>query len=634
MTNFFMRRATELIRDDSAFLAIVSPAPLTTFFAPHHRKSSIFDMPVRVIGTPGSGKTMMASLAEFRLVEAVLRDQSSQSARDLAGALAACGLINGKRPAVAAVRIPMEAEYRDFWELPYPDAVKTRLALSLVQARALLGLIRNLTASKRRSIADIRFITRDTSEAHIEHIGGADSEAIRRRALDVQKAIYGVVAGLVPPPIKELPALAKEPYQPLEAIGEIEIDWDGAPIRMRPLIILDDVHTLHPVQLQQIFTSLARREVKVGRWLMMRLDALSPRTIFQSATNSEAANLKADREYLNIFMQSQTQRREERNQFRRMATDMADRYLEHVSTLRERNFRQFGTLVPSTPPRITEAKLRELATAVDKVQRKQKIADSRRTKIDGLVATYLSRTKSPDTAPEVALAMSRILLHRYVNRIEGKSPGLFEEFDPDPKVSLKADQGVADGARIQLAADYGRAFHYGLDDLCDASNENAELFLQLAGVLVERMETRAIRNLDPALSPEEQQEALRAKANEILAGWAFPYVRRARALMEAIATASLEMSLKPNARLGYGANAVGIPMDDFNDIIEQDDDLTQVLKYATGYGVLHVVPNYGQGGKDWCLIEVAGPGCLVHGLTLKRGGFLEWRADRLREIIS
>lgn len=634
MTNFFMRRATELIRDDSAFLAIVSPTPLTTFFAPHHRKSSIFDLPVRVIGTPGSGKTMMASLAEFRLVEAVLRDQSSQTNRDLAGALAACGLIEGKRPAVAAVRIPMEAEYRDFWELPYPDAVKTRLALSLVQARALLGLIRNLTASRRRGLADIRFITRDASEAHIEHIGGADTEAIRKRALDVQKAIYGVVAGLVPPTVENLPALAREPYQPLEAIGEVEIDWDGVPKRMRPLIILDDVHTLHPAQLQQIFTALSRREVTVGRWLMMRLDALSPRTIFQSATNAEAANLKADREYLNIFMQSQTQRREERSQFRRMATDMADRYLEHVSTLRERNYRQFGTLIPSIPPQISEAKLRDLADAVDKVQRRHGIADSRRVKIDALVRTYLSRTKSADRAPEVGLAMTRILLHRYMNRIEGKSPGLFEEFDPDPKISLKADQGVADGARLQLAATYGRPFHYGLDDLCDASNENAELFLQLAGVLVARMETRAIRNLDPALSPEEQQDALKSKANEIVAGWAFPNVRRARVLMDTIAAACREMSLTPNARLGYGANAAGIPMDDFNEIIDRDDDLTQILKYATGYGVLHVIPNYGQGSKDWCLIEVAGPGCLVHGLTLKRGGFLEWRADRLREIVA
>ena len=35
MTNPFLRRATEYIRDNSAFLAIVSPEPLMTFVAKH-----------------------------------------------------------------------------------------------------------------------------------------------------------------------------------------------------------------------------------------------------------------------------------------------------------------------------------------------------------------------------------------------------------------------------------------------------------------------------------------------------------------------------------------------------------------------------------------------------------------------
>lgn len=75
MANPFLRRATEYIRDDASFLAIVSPSPLTTFLARHPRKDDLFDVPVRIVGAPGSGKTMLAMLAEFRLVEAILRDQ-------------------------------------------------------------------------------------------------------------------------------------------------------------------------------------------------------------------------------------------------------------------------------------------------------------------------------------------------------------------------------------------------------------------------------------------------------------------------------------------------------------------------------------------------------------------------------
>ena len=70
MSNPFLRRATEYIRDDSAFLAIVSPEPLMAFVAKHKKRPLLFGQTVRVMGTPGSGKTMMASLVEFRLVEA------------------------------------------------------------------------------------------------------------------------------------------------------------------------------------------------------------------------------------------------------------------------------------------------------------------------------------------------------------------------------------------------------------------------------------------------------------------------------------------------------------------------------------------------------------------------------------
>ena len=48
-------------------MAIVSPAPLTTFLAKHPNKDELFELPVRIIGEPGSGKTMLARLAEFKM---------------------------------------------------------------------------------------------------------------------------------------------------------------------------------------------------------------------------------------------------------------------------------------------------------------------------------------------------------------------------------------------------------------------------------------------------------------------------------------------------------------------------------------------------------------------------------------
>jgi hypothetical protein len=631
MANPFLRRATEYIRDDAVFLEIVSPQPLTTFLARHPRRDDLFDVPVRILGSPGSGKTMLATLAEFRLVETILRDLTSPTNRDLAQALADAGFLTNGAPRIAAVRVPMESEYRDFWELPYDDSVKTKLAMWLIQARTMLALLRSMTALGTRKLEDIRFIPREASEAQLHQIGGLTADGVRKRALEVQKAIYSIGASLLPPRLEDLPAAATEPYQPFDSIRAIELDWMGKRIEVSPLVMLDDVHALHPEQFNQMFAGLAKREMKFGRWLMMRIDALSHGAVFQSADSLQTHNLQLNRDYVDIRMQGIGDRGAERRQFRTIATDMANRYLPLVEALRNRNQLQFARLIPSEPPRLPEGKLSELATTVDRTQRKLEIKPARREQIEQLVQAYLAGTSSGDSMPEVGLAMTRILMHRYHNRIVGMEASLFEEFDPDPKTPLKGDAGVAEGARLHLHEEFGRPLHYGLDNLCDASNENAELFLQLAGALVERMETRAIRNRPIVLSSEVQQAVLTDKANEIMTGWAFPYARRVRALVDAMAKDCLAMSLSDNARLSSGANAIGVPDEEIERLIQSDEELALVLKFAIAHKAVEIQRNYGQGSKKWCLIELSGIVCLAHGLTLKRGGFLEKDLSYVRE---
>ena len=225
MANPFLRRATEYVRDDASFLSIVSPSPLTTFLAKNKHKDDMFEVPVRIIGSPGSGKTMLATLAEFKMVEAILKDPTNATNRTLAAALAEAGLLQSAIPHVAAVRVPMESEYREFWELPYDPAVKTKLAFWLVQARAMLGLIRNLTANRTRDLDGIQFVPRASYEAHLEQIGGLTAQGVRDRALAVQRAIYSVGAGLRPPKLRDLPEDATAPYAPFDAIQRIRIDW-------------------------------------------------------------------------------------------------------------------------------------------------------------------------------------------------------------------------------------------------------------------------------------------------------------------------------------------------------------------------------------------------------------------------
>ncbi|RYG89167.1 MAG: hypothetical protein EON59_01925 [Alphaproteobacteria bacterium] len=630
MSNLFLRRATEYIRDDSAFLALVSPEALNAFVANHPKKSALFDLPVRVIGSPGSGKTMMASLVEIRRVETIARDQSNASNRELASALAASGFLQEGAPRVAAVRIPMEAEYRDFWELPYEEGVRTRLILSLIQARFILGLLRGLTANGRRTLADIRIEGREGSEASMDQIGGTNAEGLYQRAQEVERAVYHVGASLLPPELEDIPAAAREPYQPFETLSRVRILWREEDIELIPLVILDDAHTLHPDQFEALFRILVRREIRIARWVMMRLDALSPSDVFRSRSAESFPGLLRDRDYIDIFMQSESDREVDRRRFRKMAADMADKYLPLVRSLRARNYSEFAPLLTEEPPILLKRRLEELEGVVSGDQRRLRISDERRASLEQVVDRYVRGARSVDLGTDVRLAMLRILMHRYANRT--KQPSLFE--DPEPSRPIAAKSAIADGARFYLSDAFERPLHYGLQTLCDASNENAELFLQLSGALVERMETRVIQNRDPALEPALQQSVLKGRAKDMIQAWAFPYAAKVRRLVDRIAEACLEASREPNARLGAGANAAGILEGDIEVLLASESELAEVLKYAVAYSGLVAVRNYGQGGKLWCLLELPGPASLSYGLTQKRGGFVEWRVDMLAEIVE
>lgn len=633
MANPFLRRATEYVRDDETFLSIVSPAPLTTFLATNKHKDDMFEVPVRIIGAPGSGKTMLATLAEFRMVETILKDETNTTNRTLAAALQQAGFLRDGKPHVAAVRVPMESEYREFWELPYEPSIKTKLAFWLVQARAMLGLIRNLTANKTREIEEIEFIPRANYEAHLEQIGGLSVIGIRDRAIAVQRAIYSVGAGLRAPKLEDLPADATAPYAPFDAISRIRIDWMGETIELNPLVMLDDVHALHHDQLEAMFGMLSHREMKFGRWMMMRLDALSPGAVLLSPGSQPTHNRAAGRDFVDIRMQGDEKKEIARRQFRTMARDMAKRYLPMVEALRNRNNTDIDRLLPSEPPKLTPGQIKQLEEKVAREQNKLGISPSRRKEIDDIVDDFIKRTKSHDSGPEVALAMKRILLHRYAVRIARATPSLFEEMDPDPKTPLKADSDVAHGARLHLHHEFGRPFHYGVDSVCDASNENAEVFLQFAGALVANIETRAIRNNPLPLPARDQQSILTDKAKGIMGDWSFPHAQRVRLMVDAIGRDCQAESLLPNAPLGAGANAIGI-LEEEMEALSFDDELGTVLKYAIANGAITIERNYGQGSKFWALIELTGTVNLVYGLTFNRGGFLPKKVEYLRQMIG
>jgi hypothetical protein len=633
MDNPFLKRATEFFREEEAFLAVLSPEPIQFFLAREGRPSVLYDKLVLIRGTPGSGKTTLARVFEYPTLAALLRNSSTLSYQALYDTVTQCGALKDERALVVGCRLALETDYRDFWEFPYPENVKLALTIALIQARTVLTWMRHLQAAGV-ALENVEIRPRADAEAATEAIGGTSAVSLVDKARAIERSLYKIVGALVAPDLAELDTTATEAYRPFDVIDRLVIrDELNGPHELRPLVILDDAHVLAPAQIRGVQRHLARRELRVARWILMRLDVLHAHEAFEALTEERPAEaalpgITVSRDYVSILLQSGPEdRRKQRVAFRRMARDMASRYLSQMPLFVTRNLKDLDGLLSTQVPQISKRKLDDLTEAVQSAQQKLHVSQDRRESLTAAINGYAGAADG--VGPDLRLAMLSVLLHRLAKR--GQT-NLFER-DADVAKDPKVDSAVLDAARIHLLHRHERPYYVGFDDLCDASSENAEQFLRLAAQLVEASATNLLRGKGPSLDAATQNHLLRAKANEVVETWDFPQVKVVRKITDTIAERCLQRSLEPNASLGAGANAYGILQEEFDAIPERNADLARALQAAIANNALTVVPRYNCKNKEWCLLELGGMVLLRHGLTLKRGGFLEGSAQELAGIV-
>ena len=331
-------------------------------------------------------------------------------------------------------------------------------------------------------------------------------------------------------------------------------------------------------------------------------------------------------------MQNGEGRADQRRAFRKMAKDMASRYLSQMEVFNRRGLHRLGDLLSTAAASIPIGERKRLARQVDALQARYSVSATRRSELEKDIETYLAKTI--DSSEDLRLGILSVLLERYAKRVPQHS--LFDDCtdDPEPIRPLTVDASVADGARIHLLQKYDRPYFFGIDTLCDASSENAEQFLQLTARLVSHSETQLIRgNSEPMLASSVQHKLLRERATEMMHSWDFPQCQLVRRLADGIAAECLSKSLEGNASLGGGATAFGIPQEQFDAIPQENPHLAGVLKFGVAYNAFALVPGHRTKNRLWCLIQLGGVFLLHYGLTLKRGGFLERRTGDLIRLL-
>jgi len=638
MANPFTTRATEQVKLNEAFLGLVTPDPITWFLQPAAADNGLLRRLILIQGPPGSGKTTIARLFEFSTLATLMQSADGDTHSELVGPMSKCGALAGGTIRLLGCRLPLESDYREIWQLPYSETVRNELLFRLIQARAILAWFSQLARSGITP-ADVAVHPRADSHAPIEYVGGETGVGLLKRAKEVESAVYRIVGALLPPSAAQIVTQLIDPYEPFDIIESFGLSPGLAQLSftaetLKPLLILDDAHFLHQPQLASIKTWLIRRQLSLGRWILSRLDVLQPQELFESLSDDGTAitipGITADRDMVRINLQS-ANRKESRKIFRDMADQMSRKYLRQMRIFEQNDIHDLQRILPDQVDPLAPSVVEKLAQSVKALARRSKVSDGRLAEFQQMATEYLVDREM--RAEELKWGIVRILIHRYTKRTP--QTALFpEDEDLEPNKPLRVDLGVFDGACIQLLHEHDRPFYVGFDSLANAASENAETFLHIAAKIVETSENLLMKQRSALIPPREQHRLLVERATKIINEWSFPEHRRVRAVCEWIAKLCCDRTLEGNAPLGHGANAIGIPGEDFERLGTDHPALAQVLKFAVAYNALTLVPSYECKNKPWCLLELGGVYIVKEGLPFKRGGFIEGTAATLAQVLK
>lgn len=630
MISPFQKRASEHLIRSEAFLPLVSPAPLE-YILNNYKLEKLLDKIVFVLGTPGSGKTTFGRLFELESLYTLHeRSSSAQGLKPLVKVLSDFGVLNEDGPTLLAARLPMDTEYREIWELPYEESVKRGLFLKLLQSRCVLVWCNALT-DQGVQVSDVEVLTKSRSPSAVGNIGGSDLIALRNKAAEVESQVYKIIHSLVPKSLDSIASDLEDSYEPLSHLIEFNVKFESSQpsVVLRPMLIVDDAHELHPTQFTNLVDYLINRELSAARWIMTRYDvAISANDWIQTQSQNDKPGRQFGRDF-EILLTSQTEPNQKRP-FKNAALDIANRYLQEMPVFNRAQQTKFNFMLMETCNGISAGNVEKLRVKIKSDIANLRISQERVEKINVIVDGYLQGKGEPE---DVQLEMLRILLHRYSKRTPQQE--LFTEaIDIEPSRELKADAGVMAGAKLHLMHEFDRPFYYGFEAVANSGGCNIEQFLRTADVLVSNLEAKLIRKKQKiVLSAEEQHKIIKTVALETISTWDFPMHRQVIQLVDFIGAKALEASLQPNAYLDQGANAYGVLRSDFESMRKRHPQLSLAIHYAIAYNAISIAPAYHCKNEIWTLIQLGGYPIIKHGLPFNRGGFVEGGMKSLFEAI-
>jgi len=622
--NPFRYRASEQQRDLRAFLLGFGPAAL------HMLPEAVWDRLVVLRSAPGAGKTSLMRVFTAESTRAVIDD--ADTFRDLKEALASTGATEGSSPAVLGAYINLERDYRSLIDISANGTIAQRLFFRLLDVRVMLAFVRAaLVLSKHTYPEDVgRIVVRPKNpDAAVEQaarrLGGLDGAAIYTACAAAEKKMLEMLDSLLPVEWEHEDGGHNDLYS-LRLLSASELLVDGHLLDVRPLIMFDDGHRLHPTQRSALLERLADRGLDVARWYAERYEALSRQDLLDQV-GKEGRDLEL------VELESIARGAASSDGKARFSTERFEKMLIDIA-----NRRAFKPLSRSLEQEHDFSELLEFEEDELLLDRDADVIKVLREQVANGDARYTEwlQDAAKLSGYEAALRLREldVLIRRDRDRTQTDmfSQGLTVADSKD-----RSSSAIREAAALALAQAHGLPYYAGTDLLPKLGSRNVEQFLALCGDLFAEMHAEMTLQRKPKVSAQRQDRIVHRASQrywkEILRR--VPDGHLVQQLVLAIVKMAEQDNIKPTVPYPPGVTGTALHMSDRERLLDPKvresipgaDQLLAALSNAISFNIVSAELDRSVKNKQVMVIYLNRLLCPMFKLPLGRGGYREKKLE-------
>lgn len=633
--NPFRYRASEQQRDVRSFLRSFGPGALTVL------PEALWDRLVVLRSAPGAGKTSLMRVFGAESAHALTQDRDTFG--ELAEALERLGGADESGPKVLGAYLNLERDYRALMDVGPVGAANHRLFFRLLDARIMVAVMKSALTLRGLAFPDeigsvkIRVTDEDASVAQArEQLGGTSGTEIYERCRSVERDMLRMLDSLLPVDWEQHGAGHSDLHS-LRLLSSSDILIDDQVLGVRPLVMLDDGHRLHPAQRTALLDRLVDRGLNVARWYSERYQALSREDLMDQLGTE-------GRDFELVELESVARGAAVRDGRPRFAPGQFEKILMDIAVRRAHR-----SLTRSLDEQ--EDDFRELLQVEDDEllgDSPEVVVGTVRARVEGLAAgdrRYVEWINAGAKLSGYQAALRwrelEVLIRRDRDRAQGD---LFSEPLSATEAKERSSSGIREAVATMLAREFDLPYYAGPEQVAKLGSHNVEQFLTLSGDLFAEMMAAVTLQRKPRVAALRQHRICRRASQRF---WReIPRRVPDGHLVQRFVAALMNMAKLENdkATVAYppGVTGTALLMSDRERLLDPSvrervrgaDQLLSALSNAIAYNVVSAELDRRVKNKQVMVVYVNRLLCPLFWLPLGRGGYREKKLEAMAQWMT